>query len=133
MTMDFRAIAAECTSGSDEERISFPEVVRALVAVGVERYHADLLRGEKIFYRRDGENELVPSHPPGQAPATEFSADGIAAALRAVQGGTIKYREFCSRIASAGCVGYMAFLDGRRVHYYGRTGDCHVEHFPGAK
>ena len=36
------------------------------------------------------------------------------------------------RAAEAGCVGYMAFMAGRRVVYYGRTGDSHVEWFPDA-
>lgn len=32
----------------------------------------------------------------------------------------------------AGVVGYIAFLEGKRVIYYGETGDQHVEWFPGA-
>jgi hypothetical protein len=36
------------------------------------------------------------------------------------------------RVLEAGCVGYIASMAGRRVVYYGRTGDNHVEWFPGA-
>ena len=33
----------------------------------------------------------------------------------------------------AGVQGYYAFLRGRRVTYFGRTGDQHTEWFPGAE
>ncbi len=52
--------------------------------------------------------------------------------MRAVQGGRIRYREFCARIAAAGCVGYFVSIPGRRAVYYGRTADSHTEWFPGA-
>ncbi len=34
--------------------------------------------------------------------------------------------------ASAGVQGYIAFLRGKRVTYWGRTGDQHTEWFPGS-
>ena len=61
-----------------------------------------------------------------------FSATGVEAAVRAVQAGAIPYRTFCERVVAAGCVGYHVSIVGRRVVYYGRTGDSHVEWFPGA-
>jgi hypothetical protein len=36
-------VVREMSEASDEERITFPEVVKALMEVGIERYHADLL------------------------------------------------------------------------------------------
>jgi hypothetical protein len=33
--------------------------------------------------------------------------------------------------ASAGVQGYIAFLRGKRVTYWGRTGNKHTEWFPG--
>ena len=54
------------------------------------------------------------------------------AAIRAVQGGRLDYKGFCERILAAGCVGYHVSLAGRRCVYYGRTGETHVEMFPGA-
>ena len=65
--------------------------------------------------------------------AREFSAEGVEKAVRAIQRQQIAYREFCRLIADAGCVGYFVSLAGRRAVYYGRTGDEHVEWFPGAK
>jgi len=64
-------------------------------------------------------------------PARAFSAAGVDAAVRAIQAQKIQYREFCERIAAAGCVGYTVSLTGRRAVYYGRTGESHVEMFPG--
>jgi uncharacterized protein YbcV (DUF1398 family) len=37
------------------------------------------------------------------------------------------------RSAAAGVIGYWAFLSGRKVIYFGRKGELHVEEFPGAK
>jgi uncharacterized protein YbcV (DUF1398 family) len=50
-----------------------------------------------------------------------------------IQAQKIKYREFCVRIADAGCVGYLVSLVGRRAVYYGRSGESYVEPFPTAK
>ncbi len=125
-------IVIEMTRASDEERITFPEVVSTLTAAGVERYHADFASGERVFYLPDGTTERVPAHRVPQA-AERFSAEAVNAAVRGIQRGEFQYREFCNRIARAGCVGYHVFVAGRRAVYYGRNGDMHVEHFPGAK
>ncbi|MCK1637173.1 DUF1398 family protein [Bradyrhizobium sp. 157] len=125
-------IMQECTDASDHERISFPEVVMKLMQAGVERYHADLLRAEKIYYLPSGESHRVQAAQIEAVPAMVFTADDVAAAVRAIQRRQIKYREFCERIAQAGCVGYMVSLTGRRAVYYGRSGDSYVEPFPAA-
>jgi uncharacterized protein YbcV (DUF1398 family) len=125
-------VMQECTEASDQERISFPEVVTKLMQAGVERYHADLLRAEKIYYLPSGESYRVPAVPMQATPAPAFAADGVAAAVRAIQQQKIQYREFCERIAQAGCVGYIVSMAGRRAVYYGRTGDSYVEPFPAA-
>jgi uncharacterized protein YbcV (DUF1398 family) len=125
-------IMQECTDASDQERIGFPEVVAKLMQAGVERYHADLLRAEKIYYLPSGESQRLPAAKVDATPAAIFAADGVAAAVRAIQQRKIKYREFCGRIAQAGCVGYIVSLAGRRAVYYGRTGESYVEPFPSA-
>ncbi len=123
----------ECTRASDEERATFGEVVTKLMKVGVERYHTDLLRGAKTYYLPSGESEVVQGEPIEIAPAKDFSAAGVDAAVKAIQRGNIQYRTFCRQIADAGCVGYLVSLAGQRAVYYGRTGDVHIEWFPGAK
>lgn len=133
MDQAVRNVMIEAVRASDEERITFPEVVAALKAAGVERYHADLTRGERTFHTCQGDSETVAAHKPEAAPAAQFAGRDIEAAIRAIQAGAIRYREFCTRILRAGCVGYHVFIDGRRALYYGRHGDIHVEWFPGAR
>jgi len=130
MQADLIKVVQECTDGSDRERVTVPEVVAKLAGAGVERYHADLLRAEKIYYLPSGESQRVQAAPIAAVPPAAFTADGVAAAVRAIQRQQIKYREFCERIAEAGCVGYFVSLAGRRAVYYGRTGDSYVEPFP---
>lgn len=119
------------TVGSDEERMSFPAVVGALIEAGVERYHADLTAATKTYYLPDGRFETLSCHPVPAA-AVAFSAAGVEAAIRAIQAGQIQYRQFCAQIAAAGCAGYFVSIVGKRAIYYGRSGDMHVEWFPGA-
>jgi uncharacterized protein YbcV (DUF1398 family) len=130
MQADIIKVMQECTDASDQERMNFPEVVMKLMQAGVERYHADLLRAEKVYYLPSGESHRVPAARVEAVPASAFAAEGVAAAVRAIQQQRIEYREFCTRIAQAGCVGYMVSLAGRRAVYYGRTGDTYVEPFP---
>ena len=132
MNAHVKDVVREMSEASDEERITFPEVVKALMEAGIERYHADLLAGRKTYYLPDGDFEDVEVHKVGGA-ALQFSAEGVEKAVRAIQRQAIAYREFCRQIADAGCVGYFVSLAGRRAVYYGRTGDEHVEWFPGAK
>ena len=122
-------VVTECSHGSHEGRLSFPEVVRKLMGVGVERYHADLSRGERTYYMPDGSSHVVAGEDGADA-AREFSPAGIEAALRAIQAKKIDYRQFCAAILAAGCVGYFVCLTGRRAVYFGRQGDSFVEPFP---
>jgi uncharacterized protein YbcV (DUF1398 family) len=63
----------------------------------------------------------------------EFSPSGIIAAVRAAQSDTIRYPEFVKRATAAGVIGYWAFLTGKKVIYFGRKGEVHVEEFPRPK
>lgn len=130
MHADVIEVLQECTEASDREHVTFPEVVTKLMQAGVERYHADLLRAEKVYYLPSGESHRVEAGPIAVAPANDFAADGVQAAVRAIQQQKIEYREFCERIARAGCVGYIVSLAGRRAVYYGRSGESYVEPFP---
>ena len=129
MGQNVRAVVEECTRASDEGRSNFPDTLAKLRAAGVERYHADLVAAEKVYYAPDGAHR-VPAGPVTQPFAVAFSAAGVEAAVRASQSGAISYRTFCARVADAGCVGYLVSLQGKRVVYYGRTGETHVELIP---
>jgi uncharacterized protein YbcV (DUF1398 family) len=124
------AVVEACTRGSDEERMSFPEVVAMLHEVGVERYHTDLVRSETTYYLPTGASIVVPAKPLRERPAVRFSTADTEAAVRAIQAQQIGYNEFCERIAAAGCTFYVVSLVGRRVVYSGRTAESHVELMP---
>src|SRR5262249_20401330 len=100
---EFEAAAAACTQGSDAGTMTFPQVLDTLQQVGVERYTADLVRGEKTYYRRDGGSCVVGGRTTGLQPATVFDAAAIEAAIRASQTRAIDYTEFCRRVMQAGC------------------------------
>jgi uncharacterized protein YbcV (DUF1398 family) len=65
--------------------------------------------------------------------AAEFDNAGLVAAIRGAQADTVRYPEFVKRSTSAGVIGYWAFLTGRRVIYFGRKGEQHIEEFPRPK
>ena len=133
MQAHIKDVVRELTVASDEDRITFPEVVQALAKAGVERYHADLVVATRTYFMPDGAFEVVESRVPSGAAPADLDLAAVADAVAAIQSGAIQYREFCARITAAGCVGYLVSLIGRRVIYYGRTGDSHTEWFPGAQ
>ena len=77
MQPDIINVMQECTEASDQGRISFPEVVMKLAQAGVERYHADLVRAEKIYYLPSGESHRVAAAEVETVPAAEFTARGV--------------------------------------------------------
>ena len=113
--------------------MTFGEVVKNLVAAGIERYHTDLVRGEQTYYLPNGESEVVKGDAVAITPARDFSATGVDAAVKAIQGGKIQYRSSASasRRPAASAIWSQSPASGRT--YYGRTGDSYVEWFPGAK
>ncbi|APR76318.1 Hypothetical protein A7982_01665 [Minicystis rosea] len=132
MNQHVKDVAEECTKASDESRLTFPEVLAKLSEVGIEQYHADLLRSEKTYYLGSGGSVVVAAAPVERVPAAGFVASDVAAAVRASQAGAIDYHTFCERVAAAGCTGYFVSLVGRRVVYFGRTAESYVEPFPGS-
>jgi uncharacterized protein YbcV (DUF1398 family) len=122
----------ECSQGSLDGKMTFPEVVARLNTVGCEQYHADFRRQEKTYYMPDGETHIE-ALPVGTQPiAQHFSPHHVAAALRTIQAGKIGFVEFLTRIIAAGCVGYFVNIAGKRAIYLARNGDMYVEYFPAA-
>jgi uncharacterized protein YbcV (DUF1398 family) len=130
--MDARVVSVmeECSKASDESVLAFPQIVAKLMEVGIEWYHADLLRSEKTYYMPNGESHAVSNTALTHAPARPFSAEAVDAAVRAIQAQSIDYKEFCERIGAAGCIGYFVSFPGRQAIYFGRTGASHIEPFP---
>ncbi|MGE0024361.1 MAG: DUF1398 domain-containing protein [Hyphomicrobium sp.] len=129
-----RRVVEECTEASSAATMKFPEIVGRLIDAGVEHYRADLLRGEIAYFMPDGSSHIVPSAALSMTmPAEAFSAPGVEKAVRASQAGEIDFKRFCMEVAAAGCIGYLVSFPGRRVVYYGRTAETHVEPFPSAR
>jgi len=123
-------VAEECAKGALSNKMSFPEVLQKLSAIGVERYHADYSREEITYYLADGDSHVtVLSHPKCET-GKEFASDLVAAAVQQSQRGEHTYLDFIRKTMEAGCVGYFVQIAGRRVIYFGRNGDTHVEYFP---
>jgi uncharacterized protein YbcV (DUF1398 family) len=121
-------VLAESQAG----KLIFPEVVRRLVEAGVESYFCDLAAGAETFYLIDGKTHAEKMILPLSPIAGEFSSSGLVAAIRGAQTDTIRHPEFMKRSAAAGVIAYWAFLSGRKVLYFGRKGELHVEQFPAA-
>jgi uncharacterized protein YbcV (DUF1398 family) len=126
-------VITEVTRGTFEGTLPFPEVVKRLLATGVEYYHVDYVAMRKTFYSADGAT-VVASIPYEGLPmvAPDFDVAALRASIADSQQKNQPYRDFTRRAMVAGVQGYFAFLRGERVTYLGRQGDHHVEWFPGA-
>ena len=126
-------IIHEVLAESQAGRLIFPEVVRRLLEVGVESYFCDLANGAETFYMTDGKTHAEKMVLPLAPIAAEFSSSDLVTAIRGAQADTIRYPEFTKRSSAAGVIAYWAFLTGRKVVYFGRKGEMHIEEFPKAK
>jgi len=128
--MNIRSIVTEATHASEAGRMSFPQVLAALQGAGVEGYLCDLRRGAKTYYLPGGEVIDIAAAKRATPVAERFDAETVSDAVRKSQRNEHSYLAFCDMVMAAGCAGYLVSLPGRRVVYYGRTGEACVEHFP---
>lgn len=127
-----KAIAEECLAASYEGTVDFPDVVKKLLAVGFEGYIVDYRRSTTTYYLPNGESVQLPNVKTRGTVAAEFKLDTVEAAVREAQAkaADYTYKRFCAKVKAAGCAGYFVSLLGKRVIYYGRTAETHVEYFP---
>lgn len=126
-------IVSQVARATLDGTMAFPEVVRQLLATGVEYYHVDYVAMRKSFYGADGDVVATPISYEGlPLVARDFDAARLRAAILDSQRHGQKYRDFTRRAMEAGVQGYFAFLRGQRVTYFGRGGYEHTEWFPGA-
>jgi uncharacterized protein YbcV (DUF1398 family) len=132
ITMDLRTkqVIDACVAASHAGTRSFGEVVAALVTQGVESYRVDYRQRRSTYFMPSAESYDVELHAPGIAIGDRFDEEEIIAAIRGSQQGRVKYPEFLERSMRAGCVGYIVWIAGRHVTYFGRRGEMHVEQFP---
>lgn len=126
------AIARNCLDAADDGSLSFPEIVARLSAAGFEGYLVDYRAGTQRLYLPDGDSVSLDMPPSAGTVAAGFDAETIAAMVRWAQSGDADYSfaAFGTRVKRGGCAGYLVSFTGRRVLYFGRTGETHVEHFP---
>lgn len=125
-----KQVIHELALATQQGKITFPEVVKGLLEVGVESYLVNFATMQKTHFLSDGATHMVPmilDHGPVTA---EFDGDAIVAALSDAQADVIRYPEFVKRVVAAGVIGYWAFLTGKKVIYLGRKGEQYVREFP---
>ena len=134
MNTDWQDVARATLEGSESGALSFPEGVRMLMQAGFDGYAVDFRRSTRTYYRPGGEALELQTEPAPALVAERFDTPVIEQALAEAQALApgYSYRGFCAKVAAAGCAGYMVSIPGRRVLYYGRTGETHTEHFPDA-
>jgi uncharacterized protein YbcV (DUF1398 family) len=127
-----KSVAKTCLEGAEDNTLTFPQIVGALMQEGFEGYAIDFRRAVATYYLPDGDSVELPTHKIEVPIAPTFDAAPIQAAIKEAQqlvpGYT--YKGFCKKVASAGCAGYIVSFSGRRTLYIGRTAETHVEHFP---
>ncbi len=125
-----KQVIHELALATQQGKMTFPEVVKGLLEVGVESYLVDFATRQKTHYLSDGTTHSVPMILDPGSIAAEFSSADLVAAIRGAQADTVRYPEFVKRSTAAGVIGYWAFLTGKRVIYFGRRSEQHIEEFP---
>lgn len=132
MDADRTMIAQQCIDAAHDGSLSFPEIIGTLMNAGFEGYAVDYRRDCQSFHLpdRDPIDLAMPRSAGAIAPA--FDARQIAELVRWAQrnDADYSYAAFCEKAKAAGCAGYLVSFTGRRVVYYGRTAETHVELFP---
>ncbi|MBP2149479.1 DUF1398 domain-containing protein [Xanthobacter flavus] len=134
MTEEQTAAARACLAAAESDTATFPAIVGALVAAGFEGYAVDFRRAAATYYLPSGDSLELPTHKAATAIAPALDDAGLTAAIREAQQQApgYTYRGFCEKAAAAGCAGYIVSFPGRRAVYFARTGQTHVELFPGS-
>ncbi|MGH8111844.1 MAG: hypothetical protein ACREPL_07930 [Rhodanobacteraceae bacterium] len=134
MNTYWQDIARTTLEGAESGAQTFPECVRALMEAGFDGYAVDFRCATRTYYMLDGQTITLETYRT-EPVAERFAANEIKAAIGEAQAMVpgYSYKGFCAKVARAGCAGYAVSLLGKRVLYYGRTGETHTEYFPGTR
>lgn len=132
MNANWRDVARTTMEGAEKDMLTFPQGVQLLMATGFDGYAVDYRRNTRTYYRPDGQSEELKSAFTPVPVAEHFDASAVKEAIRGAQqmAPGYTYENFCAKAAKAGCAGYVVSFPGKRVLYYGRTGETHTEYFP---
>ncbi len=126
------SVARSCLTAAHDRTMSFPEIVGTLTASGFEGYLVDYRRDTSTYFLPNGDSVTLPNPASRGAVAADFDGQGIAAQVKWAQAdpADYSYAAFSENVKARGCAGYLVSFLGRRVLYYGRTAETHVELFP---
>ncbi len=132
MDAQWKTVARNCLDAAYNRSMSFPEIVGTLIAAGFEGYIVDYRRNTTTYFLPDGESVVLENNHVEGVVSAGFDAEGVAAQVRWAQANPpgYSYVAFSSNVKAMGCAGYIVSFSGRRVLYFGRTAETHVEHFP---
>lgn len=132
MNAEKSRIAQACLDAAHDGTMSFPEIVTTLIEADFEGYTVDYRRNTSTYYLSDGDSVELLMHPSNAKIARAFNVDGIKAAIKEAQNNAAdySYEKFCKKVTTNGCAGYFVSFLGKRVLYFGRTAEIHIEHFP---
>jgi uncharacterized protein YbcV (DUF1398 family) len=121
----------ECTEGSFNGSMAFPEVIKKLHQIGIQSYNVDLISMTKTSYdiknlfHTQNLNQFSYSNI-----SQEFNTQKIKDALLSIQKKETNYPQFLKQIMEAGVCRYEVFIRGFKTIYLGYNGDLYVEPFP---
>jgi uncharacterized protein YbcV (DUF1398 family) len=126
------AIAEKCLNAAYDKTMAFPDIIATLIQSGFESYTVDYRRNTTTYFLPDGDSVVLDNHSSDVPVAAAFDQAGVAAQVKWAQANAAdhSYAAFCKNVKALGCAGYVVSFPGRRVLYYGRTAETHVEHFP---
>jgi uncharacterized protein YbcV (DUF1398 family) len=130
-----RTIAQNCKDGAESNSMTFPQIVGTLMEAGFESYLVDFRKRTANYYLPNDESVEFTTHETATQVAAALDDAALATAIREAQdlvpGYT--YAGFCAKAKAAGCAGYIVSFSGKRAVYFARTGEIHVEYFPGSR
>jgi uncharacterized protein YbcV (DUF1398 family) len=126
------AIAQTCLNGAYDKTMTFPDIVGTLIEAGFESYIVDYRLGKTTYFLANGDSTVLENRKSDDAVAAHFDPAGVSAQIKWAQANPPEYAyaAFSSNVKALGCVGYIVSFLGRRVVYFGRTAETHVEFFP---
>lgn len=126
------AVAENCLQAAYDGSLAFPDIVGRLIGAGFEGYLVDYRRHAATYFLPDGDSATLEMPASADAVAAAFDQAGIVSQIRWAQANPpdYSYAAFCRNVTALGCAGYLVSFLGRRVVYFGRTAETHVEHFP---
>src|ERR1700742_840732 len=116
MSTNWKEVARHCLEGAESGAMTFPQIVGTLIEAGFDGYAIDLRRATATYYLPDGAAAELGAMRTEQV-ADRFDVavvkEAIGEAQALVPGYT--YKGFCTKVAGAGCAGYLVSFMGKRV------------------